>query len=80
MLIILSHEEKGSEGGAGLLMIKPAKIWMNINSDLLDFRSVMRQDYINWDSAVKAEIQLLIKNGVFEITFLPPEKTAIGNR
>ena len=47
VLTILSHGEKGSGGGAGLSMMRPAKIRMNINSDPLDFRSAMRQDYIN---------------------------------
>ena len=80
VLIVLSHEEKDSGGGAGLSIIRPTKIRVNINGDPLDFRSIMRQDYTNWDPAVKAEIRSLIKNEVFELIFLPPGKTTIGSR
>ena len=76
MLIALSHGGKGSGGGAR----SKAKIRVNIHGDPLDFRLVMEQDYTNWNPVVKAEIRLQVVNGIFEITFLPPEKTAIGYR
>jgi Reverse transcriptase (RNA-dependent DNA polymerase)/Integrase core domain len=76
MLIALSHGRKGSGGGAG----SPANIRVDINGDPLDFRSAMKQNHTNWYPAVVSEIDAQIKNGSFEITFLPPEKTAIGCR
>ena len=79
MLTVQSHDRKNSEDSAELL-IKQVKIWVNFNENSLNFCSAMKQDYINWDSAVKAEIKSLKKNEIFEITFLSSEKTAINSR
>ena len=76
MLTAQSHGRKGSGGGAG----SKANIRVDVNGDPLEFRSAAEQDYTNWHLAVDAEIKSQIENGTFEVTFLPPEKTAIGCR
>ena len=40
----------------------------------------MKQNYINWNFAIKTEIKSLEKNETFKITFLLSEKTAIDSR
>ena len=40
----------------------------------------MKQDYINWDFAIKAKIKSLEKNEIFEITFLSSKKTVIDSK
>src|ERR1700722_7851089 len=76
VMIAQSHGRKGPGGGAG----SKANIRVDMNGDPLDFRSAMEQSYTDWNPAVKAKIRSQIENGTFDITFLPPGKTAIGCR
>ena len=75
LLTAQSHGGRSSGGGAGSIVA--ANIRVDVNGDPLDF---MRQNYTDWNPAVKAEIKSQVQNGTFDITFLPPEKTAIGCR
>ena len=79
MLTVQSHNRKNSEDDTEL-PIRQVKIQMNFNENSLDFCLAMKQDYINWNSVIKAEIKLLEENETFEITFLSSEKTAINSR
>ena len=72
-----SHGRKGSEGGAGLPGGQ-ANIQVDVNGDPLDFCSAMKQNYTNWNAAIKAEINSLMRNKTFEITFLSLKKIAIS--
>ena len=76
MAVAQPHRRKGSGGGAGW----GANIRVDTNGDPLDFCSAMEQDYVNWHPAVMSEIESLMAIRCFEITFLPPGKTAIGCR
>ena len=77
IMTALSHERiMSSEGSAESII----NIWMDVNSDSLDYYSAMLQNHINWNPAMQAEVKLQIKNKMFEMTFLPSEKTAIGCR
>ena len=80
MLTVQSHDEKSSEDSTELSIMRHVKIQMNFNKNSLNFYSAMKQDYINWDFAMKAEIKSLEENEIFEITFLSSEKTAIDSR
>jgi Reverse transcriptase (RNA-dependent DNA polymerase)/Integrase core domain len=62
--------------GAGLV----ANIRVDVNGDPLDFSSAMRQNYTNWYPAIQSELKSLLDTKCFEITFLPPGRTAIGCR
>ena len=79
MLTVQSHSRKNSKDDAEL-PVKQVKIWVNFNENLLDFCSIMKQDYINWNSVIKTEIKSLKKNETFEIIFLSSRKTVIDSR
>ena len=80
VLTVQSHDRKSFEDDAELSTMKHVKIQMNFNRNSLDFCSIMKQDYVNWNFVMKAKIKSLEKNEIFEITFLFLKKTAIDSR
>jgi Reverse transcriptase (RNA-dependent DNA polymerase) len=77
MIAAQPHRKITGPGGFGAGL--GANIRVDINGDPLDF-SAMRQDYTNWYPAIQSELKSLLDTKWFEITFLPPGRTAIGCR
>jgi len=78
MMAAQPHRKIPGPGGCGAGL--GTNIRVDINGDPLDFFSAMRQDYTNWYPAIQSELKSLLDTKWFEITFLPPGRTAIGCR